>query len=226
MVCIGEGFMPAAAVVDYMLTLSVPARLTADTGIDAFTHALEAYVGHKASALSNIYAEKALVLIANALPVLMDNLSNEQARADMMLGSFLAGSAFSNSGLGLAHAMSAPLGATFHVPHGLSIGLLLPVVTRFSIARAPGPYARVSRMLSISDQTEDAGAAADFISWLDRLTAKLCLPTLSDRGVRRADYEAAVEAMAKEAPASGAAANNPAVPNHQEMQALFHAIWA
>lgn len=226
MVCIGEGFMPAAALIDHKLTLSVPARVTADTGIDAFTHALEAYVGHKAHAISDLYAEKALLLIARALPALMDDLSDEQARADMMLGSYLAGTAFSNSGLALAHAMSAPLGATFHIPHGLSIGLLLPAVTRFSIARAPQSYARVARLLDISGDTDDAGAAAAFMDWLDRLTEKLSLPSLSSHGVQQAAYEDAIAVMAKESPRSGAAANNPAVPSQEDIASLFRAIWA
>lgn len=226
MVCIGEGFMPAAALVDFALTTTVPARVTAETGIDAFTHALEAYVGHKANALSNLYAEKALVLIARALPAVMDDLTDRQARSDMMLGSYLAGSAFSNSGLALAHGMSAPLGASFHVPHGLSIGMLLPAVTRFSVAKAPGPYGRVARLLGLSGSQDDREAAGSLLAWLDGLMVKLSLRGLSDLGVDKVAYGDAVAAMATETPRSGAAANNPGVPTHDEIVSLFREIWA
>ncbi len=226
MACIGEGFMPAAALIDDTLTMSVPARVTADTGIDAFTHALEAYVGRKANVFSDLYAEKALVLIAKALPALMHDLSDRQARADMMLGSYLAGTAFSNSGLALAHAMSAPLGGTFHVPHGLSIAILLPAVTRFSVARAPAPYAKVARLLGIGSGGEDEADASAFMAWLDGLMSKLSVPTLSSRGVNPATYAAAVDAMAKDSPRSGAAANNPVVAGHEDIVSLFHAVWA
>lgn len=226
MVCIGEGFMPAAALIDDSLTLTVPARVTADTGIDAFTHALEAYVGHKANAFSNLYAERALVLIAKALPTLMDDLSDRQARADMMLGSYLAGTAFSNSGLALAHAMSGPLGAAFHIPHGLSIAILLPAVTRFSVAWTPGPYAKVACLLGIASNGGDRAAASAFMAWLDGLMGKLSVPTLSSRGVDQATYAGAVDAMAKESPRSGAAANNPADANYKDIVSLFHTVWA
>jgi alcohol dehydrogenase class IV len=226
MVCIGEGFMPTAALIDFSLTLTVPLRTTADTGIDAFTHALEALVGHKANAMSNLYAEKALVLIAKALPALMEDLADRDARADMMLGSYLAGTAFSNSGLALAHGMSAPLGASFHIPHGLSIGLLLAEVTRFSIARAPAPYAGVARLLDISDSRDERVASAAFMSWLDTLIAKLSLPKLSQLGIEHAVFVAAIDAMATETPRSGAAANNPAVAAHDDIKALFHKVWA
>lgn len=226
MVCIGEGFMPAAALVDYELTLSVPRRVTADTGIDAFTHALEAYVGHKANAVSDLYAEKALVLIGGALPALMDDLSAPGLRADMMLGSYLAGAAFSNSGLALAHGMSAPLGARFYIPHGQSIGLLLPGVTRFSAPRAPSPYARVARLLRVSDSPSDPVAAAAFVSWVDALSAKLAIPTLRDLGVPEAAYEGAIDEMARESPRSGAVGNNPAAAGHDDIIALFRALMA
>lgn len=226
MVCIGEGFMAAAALIDYKLTLSAPRRVTADTGIDAFTHALEAYVGKKANAVSDLYAERALALTARALPVLMEDLADEQARADMALGSFLAGSAFSSSGLALAHGMSAPLGAVFHIPHGLSIGMLLPAVTRFSIQRTPEPYARVARLLRIDASADDARAAAAFMAWLDALVAKLALPSLSQYGVDAGAYEEAIDAMAQETPRSGAAGNNPAAATHADIAGLFRTIWS
>ncbi|OXR49477.1 alcohol dehydrogenase [Pusillimonas sp. T2] len=225
LVCIGEGFMPTAALIDHTLTFTVPASVTAHTGIDAFTHALEAYVGRKANAISVLQAEKALKLIGKALPALMSDLSNERAREDMMLGSYLAGNSFSNSGLALAHGMSAPLGGAFNIPHGLAIGLLIPETTRFSIARTPNPYARVAHLLELSKSNDDAEAAKSFMTWLDELNKALALPTLSKLGIDQKSYFNAIEKMAEETPRSGAAANNPAIPSFEETVELFKKIW-
>ncbi|MBT7905785.1 MAG: iron-containing alcohol dehydrogenase, partial [Porticoccaceae bacterium] len=119
MLCVGIGFMPTAALVDYSLTLSLPARTTADTGIDALTHAMEAYVSKKASLYSDSQAIAAMKLLAPNLRKTFHDGSNQKAREEMMLGATLAGVAFSNASVALVHGMSRPIGAFYHVPHGL-----------------------------------------------------------------------------------------------------------
>ena len=126
MLCVGIGFMPTAALVDYSLTLSLPARTTADTGIDALTHAMEAYVSKKASLYSDSQAIAAMKLIAPNLRKAFHDGSDQNAREQMMLGATLAGVAFSNASVALVHGMSRPIGAFYHVPHGLSNAMLLP----------------------------------------------------------------------------------------------------
>ena len=133
MLCVGVGFMPIAALVDYSLTLSLPPRTTADTGIDALTHAMESFVSKKANAYSQSQALAAMNLIGPHLRGAYHNGNNKKAREAMMLGSTLAGVAFSNASVALVHGMSRPIGAAFHVPHGLSNAMLLPAVTEFSI---------------------------------------------------------------------------------------------
>ena len=126
MLCMGLAYLPTAALIDYELTLTKPRRLTADTGIDALTHALEAYVSKRANPLSNLFALEALRLIApNLRKVWVDGM-NREAREAIMLGATYAGIAFSNSSVALVHGMSRPVGAHFHVPHGLSNAMLLP----------------------------------------------------------------------------------------------------
>ncbi len=141
MLCAGLGFMPIAALIDYELTLSLPPRVTADTGIDALTHAIEAYVSRKASLYSDSQALEAMRLLAPNLRTAFHEPGNRAAREAMMLGATLAGIAFSNASVALVHGMSRPIGAFFHVPHGLSNAMLLPAITAFSIPAAPERYA-------------------------------------------------------------------------------------
>ena len=136
MLCVGSAFMPTAALVDYELSLSVPKRTTADTGIDALTHAMEAYVSKKANPYSDAQAIEAMKLLAPNLRDVYHDGSNRKAREAMMLGATLAGVAFSNASVALVHGMSRPIGAFYHVPHGLSNAMLLPFVTEYSIPAA------------------------------------------------------------------------------------------
>lgn len=124
MLCIGTSFLPIAAIIDYRLTLSMPARLTADTGIDALTHAVEAYVSRKANAFSDGLCLLAIRAIGQNIRRVVADGSDEQARAAMMMAATQAGMAFSNSSVALIHGMSRPIGAHFHVAHGLSNAML------------------------------------------------------------------------------------------------------
>src|SRR5690606_1485491 len=132
-------------VVDFELSLTAPPRLTADTGIDALTHAIEAYVSRKANPLSDTSAIRAMQLIGEHLmPVYRDG-DDRRARERMMLAAHFAGVAFSNSSVALVHGMSRPIGAHFHLAHGLSNALLFAEVTRFSLPGAESRYADCAR---------------------------------------------------------------------------------
>ena len=146
MLIAGLGALPLAAIVDYELTFSLPPRITADTGLDSFTHALEAYVSRRANPFSDALAESAMRLIGANLRTAFHEPRNAQARAAMMLGATQAGLAFSNASVALVHGMSRPIGAHFHVPHGLSNAMLLPAVTRFSLQAALPRYAQAARL--------------------------------------------------------------------------------
>ena len=150
MLIAGLGALPLAAIVDYELTFSVPARTTADTGIDSLTHALEAYVSRRANPTSDALALSALSLIGANLRRAYREPGNGPAREAMMLGAMQAGMAFTNSSVALVHGMSRPIGAHFHVPHGLSNAMLLPAVTRFGLDRATARYAEAGRRLGFA----------------------------------------------------------------------------
>ena len=226
LLCAGVGFMPVAALIDYKLTLSLPARTTADTGIDALTHAIEAFVSRKANPYSDSQALAAMRLIGPSLRRAYQDGSNEQAREAMMIGSTLAGVAFSNASVALVHGMSRPIGAFFHVPHGLSNAMLLPSITAYSIPAAPRRYAECARAIGAAGPAEsDAVANQKLIAFLEALNADLSVPTLEQFGVSRERFELCLETMAAQALASGSPGNNPSVPSADEMIELYKALW-
>ncbi|UTV98431.1 iron-containing alcohol dehydrogenase [Marinomonas rhizomae] len=226
MLCMGVGFMPIAALVDYNLTLSLPARTTADTGIDALTHAMEAYVSKKASLYSDTQALEAMRLIAPNLRRVYHDGSDETAREAMMLGSTLAGVAFSNASVALVHGMSRPIGAAFHVPHGLSNAMLLPTITEYSIPAAIKRYANCARAMGVaSEQDSDNSANIKLIEELKALNKELQVPTLEEFGINKEHFMGLLNTMAEQALASGSPNNNPKVPSASEVIELYKKLW-
>ena len=226
MLCVGIGFMPIAALVDYNLTLSLPSRITADTGIDALTHAMEAYVSKKASLYSDSQALSAMRLIAPNLRRVYHDGSDKAARESMMLGSTLAGIAFSNASVALVHGMSRPIGAAFHVPHGLSNAMLLPTVTEYSIPAAPARYADCARAMGIaSEQDSDDTANGKLLQELHALNDELQVPTPEQFGIDRHTFMDLLPTMAAQALASGSPNNNPRVPNIEEVMEIYKQLW-
>lgn len=227
LLCVGVGFMPVAAIIDYTLTISVPPRTTADTGIDAMTHAIEAYVSQKQNPYSEQQALSALRLIGPNLQKVYHNGKDEKAREAMMLGSTLAGVAFNNSSVALVHGMSRPIGAFFHVPHGLSNAMLLPAVTEFSIPAAPSRYADCARALGVATTSDDDNQANQkLIAFLKQLNDELKVPTLAEFGVDKAYFDSIVETMCDQAFASGSPNNNPRIPTKDEMLSLYRSLWS
>jgi len=226
MLCAGVGFMPVAALVDFELTLSLPARITADTGIDALTHAIEAYVSKKANTFSDSQAISAMKLIAPNLRKTYHDGNDKTARENIMLGSTLAGMAFSNASVALVHGMSRPIGAAFHVPHGLSNAMLLPAVTAFSIPAAPERYADCAKAMGIASETDSTDLANEkLIVELKALNVELNVPTPAEFGIEGAKYFDLLSTMAKQALASGSPNNNPRVPSIDEMISIYKEIW-
>jgi alcohol dehydrogenase class IV len=226
MLCVGIGFMPTAALVDYSLTLTLPARTTADTGIDALTHAMEAYVSKKASLYSDSQAIAAMKLIAPNLRKSFHNGSDQKAREEMMLGATLAGVAFSNASVALVHGMSRPIGAFYHVPHGLSNAMLLPMVTEFSIPSAPERYADCARAMGVASETDsDNIANSKLMDELYAINAELKVPTPEQFGIDREHFFNNLQVMAEQALASGSPGNNPRVPSVDEIIEIYRKLW-
>src|SRR5258708_26006563 len=226
MLCIGLAYLPTAAIVDYELTLSKPMRLTADTGVDSLTHAIEAYVSKLANPFADGFALSAMRAIWKTLPTACFDPQNRPAREAMMLAATQAGIAFSNSSVALVHGMSRPIGAKFHVPHGLSNAMLLPAVTLFSIAAAKTRYADCARAMTIaSDDADDDHATRTLVESLQKLNRQLAVPTPSQYGIAESDWFGSLPTMAKQALASGSPANNPRIPTAEEIEELYREVW-
>lgn len=226
MLCVGIGFMPVAALVDYDLTLSLPKRTTADTGIDALTHAIEAYVSRKASPYSDSQALSAMRLIGPNLRRAYHDGANKRAREAMMLGSTLAGIAFSNASVALVHGMSRPIGAAFHVPHGLSNAMLLPAVTEFSIPAAADRYAECARAIGVAEQADSTDEAnRKLLEELRALNDELEVPSPEQFGIDRSEFFELMPTMAEQALQSGSPGNNPRVPGVEEIIEIYQQLW-
>ena len=226
MLCVGIGFMPTAALVDYSLTLTLPARTTADTGIDALTHAMEAYVSKKASLYSDSQAIAAMKLIAPNLRKSFHDGSDQKAREAMMLGATLAGVAFSNASVALVHGMSRPIGAFYHVPHGLSNAMLLPMVTEYSIPSAPARYADCARAMGVASEIDnDEVANSKLMDELYAINKELQVPTPEQFGIDREHFFNNLQVMAEQALASGSPGNNPRVPSADKIIQIYRKLW-
>ncbi len=226
MLCLGNAFCPTMALVDYELTLTMPPRLTADTGLDSLTHAIESYVSRKRNSFSDGMARLAMSAIARNIRHAYREPENRKAREAMMLAATQAGMAFSNASVALVHGMSRPIGACFHVPHGLSNAMLLPPVTAYSMPAAPERYADCARFMGVaSDSDSDDSAREKLLTELRQLNRDLDVPTPRDYGIDRDRYFSMLETMARQAQESGSPANNPRVPTIGEIQALYREAW-
>jgi len=136
-----------AAIVDPLLTVSMPPTVTADTGMDAMVHAIETYVSINATVFSDILAERAIALIAENLPIAWAKGSNSRARCNMSLAATLAGMAFGSGGLGAVHALAYPLGTEYHMTHGRTNAIMLPHVMRYNSPGNPAKYARIAELM-------------------------------------------------------------------------------
>lgn len=222
----GAALVPAAAIVDFELTMSMPARLTADTGTDSLTHAIEARVSRKANPFADAFAMTAMKTIWAELPAAFHEPGNRRAREAMMLAATQAGMAFSNASVALVHGMSRPIGAHFHVPHGLSNAMLLPAVTAFSVNAAEVRYAECARIMGIAESSDsDAKAGQKLVAALYKRNQELEVPSPKKYGIAEERYFSLIPTMARQALASGSPQNNPRIPASDEIEEIYRQIW-
>jgi alcohol dehydrogenase class IV len=227
MLIAGLGCLPAAALVDFELTLGLPRGMTGSTGMDAITHALEAFVSKKANPYSDQLATAALGLLARNIRTAFDRPADRGAREAMMTGATFAGLAFSNASVALVHGMARPVGAFFHVHHGTSIAMLLPAVTAWSAQGAPQRYAAAARAMGLAGpEVSDAAAVEALVLELRRLNQDLAIPSPKAHGIAPARWNELLPTMAVQALASGSPANNPRVPQPAEIVELYRQAWA
>jgi alcohol dehydrogenase class IV len=222
MLIASPNILPRVALVDPLMTLQMPQNITAATGLDALTHAIEAYVSVKAQPLTDTLALQAIRMIAANIRQAWSNGDHLEARTNMLIGSLHAGLAFANSSVALVHGMARPIGAYFHVAHGVSNAALLPTVIEFSILGNPKKYADVAEAMGeITEGLSLLDAAYLAAEATRRLNDDLKVPTLSGLGVEEKKFNAVVKQMAADAIASGSPGNNPRKATQDEIVELY-----
>jgi alcohol dehydrogenase class IV len=214
--------IPSVALVDPLMTLKLPRGITAATGLDALTHAIEAYISVKAQTLTDIFALQAIRLISGNLRRAYSQPDDLEARSSVLMGALQAGLAFANSSVALVHGMARPIGAYFHVSHGISNAVLLPTVIEFSFPGNPQRYADIAEAMGENTKGLTVGAAAaKTVEAVIRLNADLQIPTLRGLKIDEEKFNVVVEKMAADAIASGSPANNPRRASPEEIVALY-----
>lgn len=215
------------ALVDFELSLTMPPALTAHVGVDTLTHGIEAFVSRKASALTDPLALECIRLTSAHLLTAWSEPSNRPAREAMMLAACLGGMAFANSSVCLVHGMSRPIGAIFHLAHGLSNALLLPQITRWSLRGAIPRYAQIARLVGAAPSSApDDNAASSLPEYLAQMNKRLGIGRLREFiKMEQAAFEQKLPTMAAAALDSGSPQNNPVVPTAEEIIALYREVW-
>ncbi|MBO1512657.1 iron-containing alcohol dehydrogenase [Metabacillus bambusae] len=216
-------FMPDVAIVDPLLTITSPQHITAATGVDALSHAIEAYLSKRAHPMTDTIALSAMKLLVGNILTAYNNGEDLDALEAMSLGSLQAGMAFTNASVCLVHGMSRPIGALFHVPHGYSNAMLLPAVLEFSKEACIDRLADLGRIFKpngINLTNEEAAEIA--VTSVKNLCLQLNIPNLKGWGIERGAFERVVGKMAVDALDSGSPANNPRVPTRVELEELYH----
>ncbi len=227
MMVLDAHLVPRVALVDFELSLSMPRPLTAAVGVDTLTHGIEAYVSRQAQPLTDPLALACIGLVGRHLVRAYDQPSDALAREGMMAAACQGGMAFANASVALVHGMSRPLGAVYHLPHGLSNAVLLPAVTAYSLSGATARYATVARALGCATQDDDDPTAAGrLVPALEHFNQVLAVPRLREcLGVSQAHFESTLEKMAHDALQSGSPQNNPRVPAAGEIVELYRQAW-
>lgn len=219
MVCVDPNDIPAVAIIDAELMYSLPKGLTAATGMDALTHAIEGYITKGAWSMSDMFEIEAIRMISRHLPNAVENPTDAEARNGMAIAQYIAGMAFSNVGLGLVHGMAHPMGSLFDVPHGVANALLLPTIMEFNMPACLNKYPDIARAMGVNTDgmtAEDASKAA--VEAVRALSIAVGIPQhLSDLGISEKD----IPALAEQAIADVCTPGNPREVTIDDIKALY-----
>lgn len=222
MVCVDPNDIPAVAVIDAELMYSLPRSLTAATGMDALTHAIEGYITKGAWEMSDMFEIEAIRMISRYLPVAVDEPQNPEGRNGMAVAQYIAGMAFSNVGLGLVHGMAHPMGSLFDVPHGVANALLLPTLMEYNMPECIDKYSRIAEAMGVDIKgmtpQEASQAAVDAVR---ALAIRVGIPQhLSDLGIKESD----IPALAEQAIADVCTPGNPRECSLEDIKALYRQV--
>lgn len=222
----GTVLIPDVAIVDASFTVSSPRSVTNATGLDALTHAVEGYTSKKVSPLTDVYAVDAVKRIFQYLPRAYENGEDMEAREEMILAALEAGVVINNSSVTLVHGMSRPIGANFHVPHGLSNAMLLKVCLTFALDGTYERFADLGRAIgAAAEEDDDETAAKAFLDAIIQLCETLEVPTLAEYGVDKEAFFEVMDKMAEDAIASGSPGNTRKTTTKEDVLRMYKELW-
>lgn len=222
----GTVLMPDLAIIDPQFTMTAPPKITAATGLDALTHAMEAYTSRKAQPLSDVFALSAVKRIFQWLPKAFHDGGDKEAREEMALAALEAGIAFNNASVTLVHGMSRPIGALFHVPHGISNAMLLKECFRFALDGAYDRFGVMAREIGVAGENDnDEAASIAFLSAVIKICEELEIPTLAGYGIDREAFFSVIDKMAADAMASGSPSNTRKEMSKEDVVEIYRRLW-
>lgn len=222
----GKVLMPSLAIIDPQFTMTAPPKITAATGLDALCHAVEAYTSRKAQTLSDTFAMSAVKRIFKYLPVAFKDGQNEEARVQMSVAALEAGIAFNNASVTIIHGMSRPIGALFHVAHGLSNAMLLKECLTFALEGAYDRFAELGRAVGVaSDADSDKEASEKFLAAVEAIVKELETPTLAEFGIDKEEFFKVIDKMAFDAMDSGSPQNTMREVTEEDVKQIYRNLW-
>lgn len=222
----GAVLMPTLAIIDPQFTMTAPPKITAATGLDALCHAVEAYTSRKAQTLSDTFAVSAVKRIFKFLPVAFKDGKNEEARVEMSVAALEAGIAFNNASVTVIHGMSRPIGALFHVAHGLSNAMLMKECLKFALPGAYDRFADLGRAIGAAKaEDSDEAAAEKFLKEIENITKVLETPTLEEYGIDREKFFSVIDKMSFDAMASGSPQNTKRDVSEEDVKQIYRNLW-
>ena len=209
-----------------VLTEGVPGAVLVPFDPDALTHAIESYTSRKAQPLSDIFAISAVKKIHQNLPICYKDGKNVEARLQMSIAALEAGIAFNNASVTIVHGMSRPIGALFHIAHGVSNAVLLPACMEFAIEENTARFAEIGRLMGVADEsTSDQDAAKAMVKEVARFCKEVGIPTLAELGVKKEDFFAQLDKMADDALESGSPQNTMRIPTKEQIIEIYKKLF-
>lgn len=222
----GKVLMPTLAVIDPQFTMTAPPKITAATGLDALCHAVEAYTSRKSQTLSDTFALSAVKRIFKYLPTAFHDGSDEEARVEMSVAALEAGIAFNNASVTIIHGMSRPIGALFHVAHGLSNAMLMKECLGFALEGAYDRFGTLGRAIGAAAESDsDQAASEKFLAAVEAVTKELETPTLAEYGIDREAFFSVVDKMASDAMDSGSPQNTMREVCVEDVKQIYKNLW-
>ena len=222
----GRVLMPDMAVIDARFTMTAPPKITAATGLDALCHGIEAYTSRKAQPMSDTFALSAVKRIFRYLPKAYRDGKDQEAREQMALAALEAGIAFNNSSVTVIHGMSRPIGALFHVAHGLSNAMLMKECLTFALSGAKERFGDLGRAVGVASENDtDAEAGRKFLAVVEALVKELDIPDLEGAGIQREKFFELIDKMAHDAMESGSPQNTMRDITEEEVKEIYKKLW-